>query len=477
MDEVFPKKYIVLLLGPPGVGKSEYCLDLMKGYLKNGEKVVYVTTEKSPSEIRKRMRELGEDLGAYEGESFLFIDVFTRDSGPKDEKVLYVDNPANLNMTSVKLSEAANALGKPVRIIFDSLSTFFLHASESEIRKFFESINTKIKMDYGFALYTLEDEMHDDKAVTALKAMVDAVLEMKLEEAPSLKRKFRVAFAKKGVSYSQEWVEFQITKKGFNLAPVGEVPVQKAEVGGVKRKLPLIKVAGFAILLLVGIALFQSMFEEEMGLPMVTQKVTAAPPVAANAPATEPSITTTTTEPPPSTPPISEFRLDGMEDTNNWYPMEGGGAFLDIAESTEFSKVGKSMKVSVEIVSEEDSYAFVALTMPQLTGYDGVTIWSYVPEPVPLGRLGLSLEEKGGARYSYLRMRNLKKVGWIKDTIPFSAIRLDPWGNTQDENGQLDLDQVKLISINIGGGPGAKPGTYVFYLDELNLFRYQNASE
>ncbi|MEE8402538.1 MAG: RAD55 family ATPase [Candidatus Hydrothermarchaeaceae archaeon] len=472
----FPQTYNALLIGLPGVGKGEYCAHLAKGYLEKGEKVAYVATEKRPSDIRKRMKELGVDLEAHEGESFLFIDVFTRTAGEKEEKVLYVDNPSNLNLVSVKISEAHEVLGKPLRIIFDSLSTFFLHAPETEIRSFFESITTKIKMDGSFALFTLHEEMHDEKMVIALKAMVQSVLEMDIEDTPARKTKVRVAIAKEAVPHSVDWFEFKIEKEGFKLGPKEEVkaPREKAEA---KRKLPLAKIAGVVALLLLAVVVFPGMFEKERDMPVISQAVTAAPPLIADGPTSGSSGTTLpakTKEPPI---PISEFRLDGMEDIGNWYPMEGGGAFLDIAESTEFSKVGKSMKVSIEIVSAEDSYAFVGLSNPDLAGYDGVTIWSYVPEPIPLGRLSLSLEEEGGARYTYMRMRNLKRGGWIKDTIPFADIRKDPWGNVEDENGRLDIDQVKFLSINVGGGPGSDLGIYVFYLDELNLFRYQNVSE
>lgn len=482
----FPKTYSVLLQGLPGVGKSEYCMQLVKDYLKNGEKVAFVTTEKSPSDIRKRMREIGLDLEPYEGESFLFIDIFTRTAGIKEEKVLYVDNPSNLNLVSVRLSEASDALGKPIRIIFDSLSTFFMHTSEVEIRSFFESINTKIKVDNSFVLFTLHDEMHDEKAVVALKAMVLSVLEMEIKDAPSRKRMFRVAFAKQGVHHSPDWHEFRITREGLEFVPLEESESYKEKKAArdEKRKKLLIKVASLAIvILLAGIAIFQIIghvppqYEDETEYRVDNRPVTAAPPITKNGPTDEPSITTTPSDTQAPEIPISEFRLDGMEDINNWYPFEGAGAFLDIAESTEFSKVGKSMKVTVEIKDEQDSYAFVGLPEPDLVGYDGLTIWSYVPEPIPLGRLELSLEEEGNARYNYMRSRNLNKVGWVKDTIPFSGFRKDPWGGFPDDNNQLDIDQVKFISINIGGGPGSELGTYVFYLDELNLFRYENATE
>ncbi len=109
----FPQTYSALLIGLPGIGKAEYCVTLAKDYLEKGERVVYVSTEKRPSDIRKRMKELGVNLETYEGESFLFIDVFTRNAGTKEENVLYVDNPANLNLVSVKISEAHEILGKP----------------------------------------------------------------------------------------------------------------------------------------------------------------------------------------------------------------------------------------------------------------------------------------------------------------------------------------------------------------------------
>jgi KaiC/GvpD/RAD55 family RecA-like ATPase len=218
----FPSTYSALLIGLPGVGKSEYCMQLVKDYLEKGEKVVYVTTEKSPSDIRERIGEMGVDLQGHEGESFLFIDVFTREAGAKEENVLYVDNPSNLNMVSVRLSEAVDTLGKPVRIIFDSLSTFFLHASEKEIRNFFESINTKIKMEKSFAIFALHEEMHDEKVVIALKAMVMSVIEMTVEDGPSRRRKARVAFAKKGVKHSPNWFEFDINKEGIKFTPIEE---------------------------------------------------------------------------------------------------------------------------------------------------------------------------------------------------------------------------------------------------------------
>lgn len=484
MNEVFPKNYSVLLVGSPGVGKSEYCLHLAKEYLDQGEKVVFLTTKKSPSDLRKRFRELGVDIDGHEGGDLVFIDVFTRSAATPEDKVLHIDNPANLNLVSVRLADATNNLGKPVRIIFDSLSTFFLHATEIEVRKFFESLNTKITIDYGFAIFTLQDEMHDEKVVTALKSMVSAVLEMKLEETPSLRRRFRVLFAK-GISYTQEWVDFQVTKKGFELAPIGDIPVAREDKKKPKPRITTKRILTGVILLFFILAVLgggendRSSQETSRALEdMETPQITAAPDVATTQPTRRP----TETSPPPKTtapePGIIEYRLDGMEDINTWYPFEGEGAFLDLSQSSSVSMIDNSIKVTLEVVSEEDSYAGMNLFNPEIAGYDGITIWSYTLEPLPLGRLMLVVMEEDGSRYVNFRMRSLKKTGWIQDVVPFSSLRSDPWGSGRfDENGKLDLDEVEMISMSTGGGPDSTPGTYVYYLDELNLFNYQNTTE
>ncbi len=251
---------------------------------------------------------------------------------------------------------------------------------------------------------------------------------------------------------------------------------EAAEQVIVKRKLPLMKVAVPLVLLLAGLVVLQVAFKRET--PIVSPTITPAPPAITAAPTTTPGPTTVPPETTPPTTPLVEYRLDGMEKVSNWFPFEGPGAVLGITESTEFSKVDKSMKVRVEILSAEGAFAAVGFPSSQLTGYDGLTLWSYVPEPVPVGRLGIILKEKDESDYLYLNMRSLKKEGWVKDTIPLSAFRLRPGEDNYDENDQLDIDQVEVLFIVLGGfGPTSFTGTYDVYLDELNLFKYQSTSK
>ncbi|MEE8403383.1 MAG: RAD55 family ATPase, partial [Candidatus Hydrothermarchaeaceae archaeon] len=192
----FPEKYTAILTGPPGVGKHVYILDLVKASLEKGESVTYITTERSPNEIKEIAKKAGLDLDKYEGSKFIFIDLYSYSTGERYDNGFSIDNPANLNLITVNLTKAADIVGKPMRVFFDSLSTLFLHAPEPEIKKFFGVLSSRVKTDYGFIIYTLQDEMHNEQTVIALKHMVEGVLEMRFDEGPPLKNLFRVHHAK-----------------------------------------------------------------------------------------------------------------------------------------------------------------------------------------------------------------------------------------------------------------------------------------
>src|SRR5437016_1616680 len=67
MDDRFPTNYSILLTGPPGVGKFEYLVERIRDDLRRGERVVFVTLDLHPNEIRTRAKALHLGLEAVEG--------------------------------------------------------------------------------------------------------------------------------------------------------------------------------------------------------------------------------------------------------------------------------------------------------------------------------------------------------------------------------------------------------------------------
>jgi len=265
LKELFPKNYTALIVAPPGTGEKEYCFDLVKHYLEHGEKVVYITTEQSPLEIKEKLKEAGLDVGKYEAKDFVFIDMYSYSTGTKYDKGFSIDNPANLNLITINLTNATQTIGKPARIIFDSVSTLFLHAQPSEIKKFFGILTSRVKTDFGFMLCTLHAEMHDEQSVIALRAMVDAVIEIELKEGPPLKRRLRVHHAR-GIKIAPMWYIFEIEK---GLKFVGEEKPEVTQAGGAavhveKRGIPKLTIFGGALVLLAVIGfLFLNLQKEK----------------------------------------------------------------------------------------------------------------------------------------------------------------------------------------------------------------------
>lgn len=218
MTVEFPENYSVLLSGPPGVGKFEYCLSLLKKWLEEGERVVYLTSERSPNEIKSLAETFGLSLEEHENKkNLVFIDCYSWSIGGKYEKGFSIENAANVNEVNITLEKAIQEMGGSVKIIFDSLSTLFLYNDAQIMTKFFHFLTSKTKTDYGFIIYTLQEGVHDPKIRNTLIYLVDGYLEMQFgEDSDVLTRKLRIHHLK-GVSVDTSWKDFMVGDKGFEM--------------------------------------------------------------------------------------------------------------------------------------------------------------------------------------------------------------------------------------------------------------------
>src|SRR3989304_2262743 len=83
MEDRFPAQYSVLLTGSPGVGKFEYLVTEVREALRVGERVVFVTLDLHPNEIRARAKALRLDLQPPQGKSFVFVGCSSAPAPPR----------------------------------------------------------------------------------------------------------------------------------------------------------------------------------------------------------------------------------------------------------------------------------------------------------------------------------------------------------------------------------------------------------
>jgi len=73
-----PKENLILLVGPPGAGKSTFCHQMVLNSIATERPIIFVTTEQTPSVIIKLLREKG--MGEPTPATLSFVDAFTEHS-------------------------------------------------------------------------------------------------------------------------------------------------------------------------------------------------------------------------------------------------------------------------------------------------------------------------------------------------------------------------------------------------------------
>ncbi len=209
---VFPANYSVLVAGPPGVGKFEWLAGFAKRALETGERVVFVTLDMHPREVRERARAVGLDLAAYEGSAFIFVDCYSASASerieePTGKKMFSVSSYSNLEGLGMAIAKAAAELKPPVRILVYTVSTLFLHNSPQAIAKFFQIVTNRVKTNMGLIAYAAQDGVHDPLTMNTLRALVDGVIEMRFTDA--MDREVR-AHHLRGVTVPAAWHRFAL---------------------------------------------------------------------------------------------------------------------------------------------------------------------------------------------------------------------------------------------------------------------------
>ncbi len=220
--DVMPFGNNLVLIGLPGVGKSVFCGNLAGECLRKGVNVVYVAVDASPKEIRDRVLEQCPE-GSRESGVLTFVDGYSWLLGEADERHR-VAHLSNLNDLSVKISSAIKECDGDFHVVlFDSISTLFLHNSESDITRFLQVNMARIKQSGGMGIWTVEEGIHTISFYNTLRHLADGVVEMRLEEDRELRRFVRV-HTLRGLSHRTNWLPFTVQQRGeFSIDPMARL--------------------------------------------------------------------------------------------------------------------------------------------------------------------------------------------------------------------------------------------------------------
>jgi predicted hydrocarbon binding protein/KaiC/GvpD/RAD55 family RecA-like ATPase len=177
-----PSKNMILLVGPPGSGKSTFCHRTVLNNLAAGRPVIFVTTEHAPSDVTRFLREKG--LGETPSGILNFVDAFHETVGLSTAKRSDTVDSSCGDLTSIEvaISKVQDKIrGKNILLVFDSLTSPYLLNGE-EIIRFLRLTLAKFSAEGNSVLACMDEGCSKEEDLGAMMSIANGIIKMEVED-------------------------------------------------------------------------------------------------------------------------------------------------------------------------------------------------------------------------------------------------------------------------------------------------------
>lgn len=216
-----PEKSTILLIGPPGCGKTTFCQQFIFTGLKKNEPGFYITLDSSPEDVKKNMERYGWGVKPYMAKKQMyFLDAYSWKvgGGKGSETIKVISGGLDINAINLSMAEIMDKMKRDSRGVFDSLSTLLLYTPSELVVRFIPVMIAKSKKANSTQLLILEEGVHDEKLVNTISYMVDGVIYIKMEGNKRLIQVSKI----KGVECPRDWFSLKLTKSGLEFEHKGK---------------------------------------------------------------------------------------------------------------------------------------------------------------------------------------------------------------------------------------------------------------
>ncbi len=191
-----------LVTGNKESGKEDFSYRLAASALNGKLSVVYVTTNKSNTDLLSEFTSRSLNVAQYLGVSMKIVDDYIRSISPQaidNNYTKVLNGPLDLTGLSVAMSAINSDLlkdGRTVVNIFDSISSLLLYNSPVTMFRFLQFVCGRAKMSGVTTIFLLDEQMHTPDVNESIRSLVDGVISLKLDNG---KRYFTVSGVAKEV--------------------------------------------------------------------------------------------------------------------------------------------------------------------------------------------------------------------------------------------------------------------------------------
>jgi len=177
-----PRGSMILLVGPPGAGKSTFCHQITLNNLATNRPVIFVTTEYSPSDVTHLLRERG--LGETPPGILNFVDAFHETVG-----LMTAGRPDTVDSSCGDLTSIEVAISKlqeriqdeNILVVFDSLTSPYLLNGQRVIR-FLRLSLAKFAAEGNSVFASMAEGCGKEEHLGAMMTTANGIIKMGIED-------------------------------------------------------------------------------------------------------------------------------------------------------------------------------------------------------------------------------------------------------------------------------------------------------
>lgn len=168
-----------MVIGPPMSGKDSILDSIVAEGLGTGEAVILISTMETGESAVSRFKS---------AQHLAVIDCMSRQLGlsvADTACIKRVSGPMDLTGMGVRASQLMDefrAKGLKVRLCVNSLSTLLMYSSLQAVFRFLHVLAGRVSILGALGAYLVEEGMHEARALSTLKQLCSAVIEVKAED-------------------------------------------------------------------------------------------------------------------------------------------------------------------------------------------------------------------------------------------------------------------------------------------------------